>query len=266
MLTLNHVLRHANLSATQYERIQPAAQAFGKAVHASFSPADEERILQALALMLALHGDQKPRPDSAPYIEHPLAVAAGVLDAMARKDPDLVVAALLHDTVEDQGAKLAQQATSQERAIHNDERELALAVIERLTHSRRVRDLVAGLSNPDFDALLAARGISKGTDEASRSGYTKTKNALYAEHVRDEVRDPEVALIKFFDFSTNALALDGIPDAGIRHKNARKYATVIDFLIDRLGDSASPLNLLPEKREALLARLLLGREFLNVQV
>src|SRR5690349_4916009 len=76
MLTLDYILRHANLSAAQYDRIQPAAEAFGNAVHASFSPADEERILKALALMLELHGDQKPRPDSAPYIEHPLAVAA----------------------------------------------------------------------------------------------------------------------------------------------------------------------------------------------
>jgi (p)ppGpp synthase/HD superfamily hydrolase len=64
--------------------------------------------------MVELHLEQAPRPDGTPYIEHPLAVASQILEAMAHKDPDVVVAALLHDAVEDQTARLAQQVRDQQ--------------------------------------------------------------------------------------------------------------------------------------------------------
>lgn len=264
MLEIEHILRSAHLSAAQYERVRPAAQAFGNTVCTLFSPVDAERILLALSLMLDIHRVQQSRPDSSPYIEHPLAVAGGVLDAMAHKDPDLVIAALLHDAVEDQEEKLVQKATTEERAAHhNNKQEIALAVIERYTHSRRVRDLVVGLTNPDFHELLAKKGVQRGTDAASQQAYTQAKNTLYAEHVREAIKDPDVALIKLFDFSTNVLSLAGVPNEATRKRYTQKYETVIGDIIDRLRDTSRPLNILPEKREALLVSLIAARSIMQ---
>jgi (p)ppGpp synthase/HD superfamily hydrolase len=61
-----------------------------------------ELLLRAAAFAAAKHRDQK-RKDviGSPYINHPLAVAALLAGAGGVTDEELLVAALLHDTVED---------------------------------------------------------------------------------------------------------------------------------------------------------------------
>lgn len=61
------------------------------------------RILDALALAHALHGQQTRKCGDAPYITHLLAVAALVGEYGG--DEDQFIAALLHDAVEDQGGE-----------------------------------------------------------------------------------------------------------------------------------------------------------------
>ena len=58
-----------------------------------------------LALLYAthVHGGQVRKGTSTPYLAHLLAVAATVLEYGG--DQDLAIAALLHDSVEDQGGK-----------------------------------------------------------------------------------------------------------------------------------------------------------------
>ena len=60
-----------------------------------------ERFLAAVALAAQLHDGQLRKGSGVPYLAHPLAVASLVLEAGA--DEDTAIAALLHDTVEDQG-------------------------------------------------------------------------------------------------------------------------------------------------------------------
>ncbi|MCL8207649.1 MAG: bifunctional (p)ppGpp synthetase/guanosine-3',5'-bis(diphosphate) 3'-pyrophosphohydrolase [Actinomycetia bacterium] len=71
------------------------------------SPAglDTERIGRALAFAARAHEGQS-RASGEPYIEHPLAVAKILVDL--NLDTDTIVAALLHDVVEDTGVPLAQ--------------------------------------------------------------------------------------------------------------------------------------------------------------
>ena len=92
--------------------------------------------------MVELHSNQAPRPDGTPYIEHPLAVASQVLEAMAQKDPDLVVAALLHDAVEDQTAKLVQKVVQTQVGERETEEQLALDVIACRTQSSRIKAII----------------------------------------------------------------------------------------------------------------------------
>jgi (p)ppGpp synthase/HD superfamily hydrolase len=62
-----------------------------------------DRFDRALLYATHVHGGQRRKGTSTPYIAHLLAVAATVLEHGG--DEDLAIAALLHDSVEDQGAK-----------------------------------------------------------------------------------------------------------------------------------------------------------------
>jgi (p)ppGpp synthase/HD superfamily hydrolase len=62
-----------------------------------------ERFDRALLYATHVHGGQVRKGTSTPYVAHLLAVAATVLEYGG--DEDLAIAALLHDSVEDQGGK-----------------------------------------------------------------------------------------------------------------------------------------------------------------
>lgn len=63
---------------------------------------DMARILRAAEFAALKHREQRRKdPASSPYINHPLNVAAVLADAGGVEDADLLIAAILHDTVED---------------------------------------------------------------------------------------------------------------------------------------------------------------------
>jgi hypothetical protein len=92
MVSIDERLRRIGVSGTHYTRYLQQVHTFREQLHTAFAPADAGRILDALQLMIELHIDQAPRPDGTAYIEHPLAVASQVLEAMVQQDPDVVVA------------------------------------------------------------------------------------------------------------------------------------------------------------------------------
>jgi len=60
-------------------------------------------VLKAAETAARWHADQKSKGTSgAPYITHLLEVALLVAEATSAKDPNLILAALLHDAIEDQ--------------------------------------------------------------------------------------------------------------------------------------------------------------------
>ena len=68
-------------------------------------------VLKAAETAARWHADQKSKGSSgAPYINHLLEVASLVAEATDAKDPNLIVAALLHDAVEDQDIERAEIA------------------------------------------------------------------------------------------------------------------------------------------------------------
>ena len=62
-----------------------------------------DRFDRALLYATHVHGGQVRKGTSTPYVAHLLAVAATVLEYGG--DEDLAIAALLHDSAEDQGGK-----------------------------------------------------------------------------------------------------------------------------------------------------------------
>ena len=202
-------------------------------------------ILNAIVLMVELHIDQKPRPDGTEYIEHPLSIAIKVLEAMAIFDCEILIATLLHDTVEDQTAKLLQKTTIPVKNSKNKQK-LALDVIENYT-SIRVRNIVSALTNPDFDQILKEEGIKRGD-----ARYSLRTNQLYVEHLANVMQNTDAALIKIFDFDGNALNLNAIHDDNKRIKLKMKYVPGFQIIIQRLNDNTQPLNMTQKTKDALL--------------
>lgn len=194
---------------------------------------DQDRILDALSVMICLHRDQKARPDGTPYASHPLEVALYVLSRFGRSDPDVLMAALLHDAVEDQADKLVAPCVASglsRRAL----RQAALEALEQ-RFGTRVAELAGLLVNPDPEE---ASGILSGLDDAEQEAY---KHRLYREHFRSLWDgDPDALLIKLADFSQNALRLDRLEEGSKKDRLRRKYGHVLAMSVARLEQLEDP--------------------------
>ena len=72
-----------------------------------FAETEHQTLNDALRVILSLHVDQKDRVDGVPTVAHPLAVARGVLEHYPAATKEDVIAALLHDALEDRPTLLA---------------------------------------------------------------------------------------------------------------------------------------------------------------
>ncbi len=142
----------------------PAYRVFLDSLHDYLSADEVARIEEAYAYAAHAHANQK-RMSGEPYITHPLAVAGAVVEW--RMDVDAVMAALLHDVLEDTGAS---------------KRELS----EKF--GREVADLVDGLSKLDKIEFASYQ-------EAQAENFRKMLMAM--------ARDLRVVLIKLADRQHN---------------------------------------------------------------
>lgn len=211
------------------------------------APAEVAHVMDAAALAEELHAGQL-RPDGQPYITHVVEVARLVLSWCADADACALTAALLHDAVEDQAARLAQHGAEEAPT----ERERALAVVAS-RFGETVAQRLELLTNHDFEAIAEERFGALSAPE-----LTARKAELYAEHVAHAVRaDPWVAAIKLADFSTNAWRLDAVSDPARRAKLRDKYRPVMQLFRDLLEEVAPghPLFVARERLRAQLAEV-----------
>jgi GTP pyrophosphokinase/guanosine-3',5'-bis(diphosphate) 3'-pyrophosphohydrolase len=151
----------------------PAVRVFIDSL-AYLPPADVERVRAAYAFSARAHANQK-RLSGEPYITHPLAVAGAVVEW--RMDTEAIMAALLHDVLEDTGAT---------------KRELS----ERF--GREVAELVDGLSKLDKMEFASYH-------EAQAENFRKMLMAM--------ARDLRVVLIKLADRQHNLATMAAVrPD------------------------------------------------------
>ena len=207
----------------------------------------EEKFLEAYGLANKLHHDQKPRPDG-PYLNHIFRVSNRIIEEYGIKDYELVIAALLHDSVEDQAKKLAEMVSGIEI---NSERDKALLYLKN-TFGERVEKIVKKLSNPEPEI----EGIS-----------TQEKNNIYKEHVKEAIEDSDVLPIKLSDFSDNALNLKAVGDPIRRLKLSKKYLPVIQVFIQRLDSAQDILSQekINEMKSKLQNAILETEEFIKSQ-
>ncbi|MBY6414140.1 HD domain-containing protein [Rhodococcus sp. BP-252] len=190
----------------------------------------------AMALAAAAHLHQRRAGSEAgsdPYIVHPLRNVLRLV-RFGCTDEVVLVAAALHDTVEDQTDRIVSLLDAGTPATHDN----ALAVIAR-HFSPSVSDVVASVTNPP-----TPHGLS-----------INEKNRAYAEHVAAAITDPRVFLVKLSDFIDNAGSVEYLADESKRIRLRDKYSPMAQIFLDAretLGDS---LNLTAEGTRRLDARL-----------
>lgn len=179
-----------------------------------------EMVYKASAAATYLHAKQtranRGNLPRTPYIEHPLRNAIRLVrwDCF---DQDIIIAAILHDTVEDCDAKIcrAEYGLNPKELTQAELRELAFKYVET-EFGAEVKRLVAGVTNG-----FPPEGLTP-----------EQKREYYAEHVRSVISDPGVFLVKFSDFVDNAAGLYH-NDIEANHAKvahlAAKYLPVIDI-------------------------------------
>lgn len=161
------------------------------------------------------------------YIEHPLRVAYRMVRNFGVSDPNLIIAAVLHDTVEDHAHDFAdfEGVSSSSAGDEVGARRRALIFI-RDTFNKDVRNIVHAVSNPVLEP-----GVSKAE-----------KVAIYLEHVSAEIRkSPEARILKFSDFVDNAGSLHHHYTPGEKALNyfLDRYTPLLDVYQEAFQDCAS---------------------------
>ncbi|MFC7532405.1 HD domain-containing protein [Actinoplanes sp. GCM10030250] len=178
------------------------------------APPHRRTLADAAAWATQVHAGQHRTRE--PYINHPLRVTLRILCHYRVTDPDVLIAALLHDTVEDQPSAVAGIAEHGPPPI-----EQALAAIAS-RFNRRVAGLVAAVTTP---------ACPPGTDRI----------AHYLDHLRPALDDPWARVIKLSDFTDNGVGI--IHSAGpLVTRSARKYDPAVPVLRDFLDRADTPLD------------------------
>jgi hypothetical protein len=172
-------------------------------------PAARGQVERALRLGARLHAcDRRQRE---PYVNHLLRVALRIMVHYSVREPDVICAALLHDSVEDHAEDLSAAGRPGAFAL------LAAA------YGERVAELVAAVTNPIYAPQ-------------SDSG------SLYREHVADSLTACRWArVIKISDFTDNGVGL--IHTTGEKAlRLACKYAPLVPALADLAAWPDTPLT------------------------
>ncbi|GGR95145.1 hypothetical protein GCM10010169_44640 [Micromonospora fulviviridis] len=196
----------------------------------AFDEPARERLTAALDLAAELH--REDRRVREPYLNHLLRVAIRMMHHYQVRDVDVIVAGLLHDTVEDHPAELAGPDAS------DDPTPAALAALAA-RFGPRVARLVGAVTNPAYDP---------GRD----------RHVQYREHVAASLdREPWARVIKVSDFTDNGVGV--IHTVGPKvARSAAKYRPLVPVFRDLIARPDTPLSA-PVKRH-IFAQLDLAEE------
>ena len=199
----------------------------------AFPPDDRRQLDEALELAATLHaGDRRGHE---PYLNHLLRVAIRIIRYYGIHDVDVLIAALLHDAVEDHPAELACLAVDGPHAVLTD---AAVAELAR-RFNPRVAGLVRSVTNPEYDP---------GRD----------RHEQYRAHVAESLeRDPWARVIKVSDFTDNAVGVIHTTKDKAR-KSATKYRPLVPTLRELVGRPDTPLSV--EAKDHILDQLDLAEE------
>jgi hypothetical protein len=200
---------------------------------ARFDPAERARLTAALDLAGTLHRDDRRVRE--PYVNHLLRVAIRIICYYHVTDVDVIVAALLHDAVEDHPAELAGLPGDTPRPVATP---AALAAVSQ-RFNPRVATLVEAVTNPEYDP-------------------DRDRNEQYRAHLAESLdREPWARVIKVSDFTDNGVGV--IHTTGDKvHRSARKYRPLVPLFRDLVSRPDTPLS--AEVRAHILGQLDLAEQ------
>ena len=241
--------------AIRREKIEKEISDFKDKTAEKFKGEDLDRINEALDFMLKIHLPQKDRVDGKPFASHPLAVAERVMELS--DNPDLVIAALTHDSVEDQSdfifverikrkyPKLNSLNINIDNSLKEKHKDTFKAwsfkeIKERF--GEKVEYYVKNMTNHDFNSLA---------EDLNLQGEEKQDfiNKLYAEHVEDITNDPELFTLKLADLSVNIDLHSMDRDSEKHRKLKRKYKSVIEAMLKKLQNIGAEHPLYSKKEK-----------------
>ncbi len=222
------------------EMIEDRINNFTNKAQDKFSDKKLEEVNEALDFMLKIHLPQADRVDGLPFASHPLAVAEKVMELS--DNHELTIAALIHDSVEDQSDHIFVErinrkypdrdfnylkidATTKERYRDTLKTWSFKEIKERF--GEKVSYYVENMTNHDFNSLAEDLGL-EGNDKQDFI------NKMYAEHVEDIINDPELFTLKLADLSTNIDLHSLDPNGEKYQKLKRKYKSVIEAVLNKL--------------------------------
>ncbi|MEV4134822.1 HD domain-containing protein [Dactylosporangium sp. NPDC049742] len=177
-----------------------------------FAPQEQERLVEALELAARLHKDDRRVRE--PYVNHLLRVAIRIMHHYEVGDVDVIVAAVLHDAVEDHPDELA--------GTPGATTEAALAVLAARFGERTAR-LVAAVTNPVYDPAV-------------------DKHTQYRQHVRDSLeREPWARVLKVSDFTDNGVGVIHTTGPKVA-SSAAKYRPLVPVLRELVARPDTPLS------------------------
>ena len=167
-----------------------------------YEKAERELIMKAYELALTLQFDKK-RENGTPYFLHPLRVASMALQFMkfhGVKDANIIAAALLHDTVEDDKAKLIQALQKNLEYTNNDS-------------SSDVYTLLGDYLNPEIASLVNEVTIPKCEDKEMAPEEKRNRNNVLKDEYYNGFRHASMGahIIKLCDRNDNTMTLYAMP-------------------------------------------------------
>lgn len=198
---------------------------------------DPDIISSSVDLATILHSHQtrgnRGNFTSTPYIEHPLRNALRLV-RMNVTDQDVIVAAVLHDTIEDGASVFVKKFHGAKEPNGEIESRKILGDYINDAYGPEVLELVEAVTN-DYVA----------DNDKSKISLAQ-KHRIYCEHVRKAIRNrPGVILVKLSDFIDNATGLyhNDIPGREDKtRKQAMKYLPVVDVFLEELDRTQLPVS------------------------
>ncbi|MDI1464387.1 HD domain-containing protein [Catellatospora sp. KI3] len=179
-------------------------------------PEEDQAVLtDAMELTSRLHEGQRRVRE--PYLNHVLRVAIRIMCYYHVTDRDVLIAALLHDAVEDQPWRLAGVPDKQGPAPHD----AALAEVER-RYGARVARLVDAVTNPVYTP-------------------DRDHDEQYREHVVESLdAEPWARIIKVSDFTDNGVGIVHTTGPKVM-RAAVKYSPLVPLLRELVSRADTPL-------------------------
>lgn len=177
---------------------------------------------EAIALAAYLHrNDTRANRGNLPrdtYITHPLRNTLRIMRYYGVTDPDILIASVLHDTVEDHPDEIVQRIIGQELEGLSEE-EIRMRAITFISgrFGAEVARIVLAVSNPLYQP---GEQLTK-----------EEKRHRYAHHIEEVIaNDYPVMVVKFADFYDNAGSLHHtMANKGMTEHLVKKYLPIIDI-------------------------------------